>query len=603
MGRVDKGAWAEYGVGAALLASFLFCFLIPVFAFRQTGPLTNPIATISVNQAYVFAWLLTASAMLRARRKTRIIYWLTWAASAYYAAVYLMIGYRLYTGMVFDLRFALDSLPDVASTLQRTFNWRVLLAISLVAAGTLAMQKTLWRVVEGLPWGFRLRPGAVLVGLSAAMLIEPRPVGYVSPAVFDLAEVAMQGSVIVPLTQPVVLEPGRRGTGENLIFLQMESVNAMAGFGRASVGGRKYDGQYMPELVKLSQHGLLFPYFLGNGMQTSRALATVICGTTGNVGSPMTFHPAEIRGPCLSETLGAAGYTSIYFSGFPDLEFHGLSGFVKSKGFDELLGDDVLRPDDPVGDWGFEECNFYGRIFDYLRERYPEPKRLFVYIAVSRHHFPFSPDRKKKAVHVIEDPSNDFESYLNSLSEQDACLAKFWDEYSNYAAANTHLFVFGDHSWPLGVDGAGENERMSLEAFLTPLLYVAPTAKGSRERVIGIKRDAVVAQSDIQGTALELLGLAKGGNSFAGLLEGRETAEHESCEVFVQPYGGPAISVLRSAEKYSYLPESRTVLHWTIEDQVHELGPSIVRQGISYREFQSLYGCRRYRRELDRSPA
>ena len=226
-----------------------------------------------------------------------------------------------------------------------------------------------------------------------------------------------------------------------------------------------------------------------------------------------------------------------------------------------------------------------------------------MYIAVSRHHMPFQADPRKRSVHLIQNPANEFETYLNSLSEQDACLAEFWDDYSSYAGRNTHLFAFGDHSWPLAIDGTFYDERMRLQLFRTPLLYVAPLDGDEDNRVSGVNLDMIGSQSDIRGTALELLGFSTGGNSIAGLLQGREMSGHEACEVTVQPYGGAVVSVIRNNDKYSYLLDSQTVLHWTIVDQVRELGPSVVREGISYKEFQSLYGCRRYRPGLKNGPS
>jgi phosphoglycerol transferase MdoB-like AlkP superfamily enzyme len=414
----------------------------------------------------------------------------------------------------------------------------------------------------------------------------------------NLIEMSRGPTAILPLWPESSVPTGQRGNGQNLVFLQLESVNSAAGFGRSTAGGRAYDAVYMPELQRLSGKGVLIPYFWANDVQTIRALATVLCGTVGNLGGPIAFNLGLIRQDCLPATLRKSDYTSLYFSGFSDKQFHNLQQFTDRVGFDKLTGEEILKPGDPIGEWGFEECTFYRRVFETLREQHPNPERMFIYIAVSRHHIPYRTDPGKAAVHNIKNATTDLESYLNSLSEQDACLAIFWDEYSRYAAGSSHLFVFGDHSVTLGLDVPTDHRNLNLTNFLTPLLYIPPDDAERDGQTADAASQVVAGQADLAATSLELLGLGVGANSFANALEGRGAENHEACQVLVHPYGEPAVVVVRNTDKYAYLLEEKTILRWEIVDQVGERPPAVMGADISYEEFLSMYGCERYRRNL-----
>ena len=198
----------------------------------------------------------------------------------------------------------------------------------------------------------------------------------------------------------------------------------------------------------------------------------------------------------------------MYFSGFRDLSFHNIGEFLLQKGFQGVLGPDLMVDGPHSYSWGFDECEFFQRTLTYLSQRIPEPKRLFVQIAVSRNHYPF-PDGGFETARPFVNPENFVEQYLNSLAHQDACMDVFWKEQSAPMRATIRICSFLETTpGRSGINGNTFNEAGSnVENFAVPILYVPPRERRN-EFVVGA-RPAVrsVGQTDLPSTVESFWGL------------------------------------------------------------------------------------------------
>jgi len=244
--------------------------------------------------------------------------------------------------------------------------------------------------------------------------------------------------------------------------------------------------------------------------------------------------------------------------------------------------------------WGYDECEFFPKAFAYIRQQQPHPVRLFAQVVVSRNHFSFD-DNILDENRPFATPANFAERYLNSLGHQDNCLEVFWREFSAYAGENSHLFVFGDHSWPIGINGNSFNETGAHpENFAVPILYIPPGNR-CQEFAVGTRSDVWVAQADIPSTILELLDLGHGSNSFASLLKGENTTSYEDCHIVVQPYTDASINVMRKGYEYAYHLSTQTLTRINLTESLAEGPEFVVARQIPYSQFKSDYGCVRYR--------
>jgi hypothetical protein len=501
---------------------------------------------------------------------------------------------------IFDARFALDVGGDVLRTLRSTFGW----GLGFLAASLAFAAWTLWRYWWlGSEWIRLHRPRffaswTIVLPLALQLAIwklcdhEQR---LVWPEIATLVARAQSRAIVAPIF-PDTSDWATTG-GESVYLLQLESGSAHAVSGQLELEGRRYDGNYAPNLRRIAQDGVFFPFFWSNSVQSNRALENILCGITNNVGPALSYNPAKILSECLPAILRKAGYRTIFYVAFDDPQFMNYKQFSAALGFDEFRDAPSLGMPADRSSWGIDDCRFYSAVFDDLRRR-PQQEKRFVYIEVSAHHYPFAGRPEYARLHPFVLPQAPIEWYLNSWVEQDHCLADFYERYLDLTQGEAHLVITPDHSWPVGMHGNFLHDYGWYHAnFAIPFLYVPPRSRAAEFRT-GAAVNEQPSLAGLPPTILELLDGRARANSFAGVLRAQASlpVEHaEFCHILTQPYGGGAIVIQRTTEKLVYHVQRRRLERYDRLSDPQERSPQLVAEPIDYAEVRRRYYCHRYR--------
>jgi phosphoglycerol transferase MdoB-like AlkP superfamily enzyme len=393
---------------------------------------------------------------------------------------------------------------------------------------------------------------------------------------------------------------------ENVFILQLESINGLALNGDAIVDGKSYKGDFIPHMKAVAQDGVFFPHFWGNDIQTNRAQATILCGIVNNLKKAFSFRPEEIPSVCLPQQMKDSEYTTIAYRS-DRLGFANTGNFMTSIGFDEVHSDDIMKEGDRRYPWGWDDCTFYTRAFENLQSAHPEKAGLFAYFEVSMHHVGFEQKEEYKDVSVFPDAVTHMERYINSARAQDHCVGVFYDLFKEYAPENTHLIILGDHSWPFGIQGNTNNERIaSTDNFVTSLAYIPPRSRLSEFSSGKTVSTLRYSQTDIVPTIFSVLNRRSYENSFAFelaspveteepiLAHGMTKKNYEECHVLVQPYGGARTAIVHGPLKYTYHLDTRKLEKTNIDSDLLETHGEVLAEDISYSEFLDRFMCARF---------
>lgn len=364
--------------------------------------------------------------------------------------------------------------------------------------------------------------------------------------------------------------------GDVIFFVKQESLN-----------GLLLRPEITPQLLRASHDGILFKDFYANSIQSIRGYECILCGVPPNIEGALIdeYTPAELNDlNCLPRLFRSLGYHSLYF--FGGSRNPRIVRFAESIGFEQVLADDIMHPDDTKFDWGYREDVFYRRVDEYLQTRYPKDK-LFVFIDTgATNHTPFEvlDDNLKDKVPY---PNPDgFEQHLsNTTFVQDAYLGQFYDIFRKHYGSRGSLLVASDHSWPIAIHKNNiYNERGAYEEnFRIPVLLVPPSSKRN-EFAVGTTVAQHFSQMDIYPTVLNLLGLERRellGESFSPWLLNSQKfrrSEAERTKISVQPYGGGFISAVRYPEKYVFNVLDQSYTMFDLEKDPTEQSP-LVRAG------------------------
>lgn len=301
---------------------------------------------------------------------------------------------------------------------------------------------------------------------------------------------------------------------ESLIVVQLESVNSAVIFDGDPIP--------LPALEKVAQMGgVWIPHIWANHFGTHLGMSSILCGTSGIMSARFVL-PAD-GGPCMPERFRRAGFRTAFFYSFRDAEFYHIKDHVKTLGFDEFhYGSNLMRPEDPLFEWGYEDCRFYDRALENMKgSGLDVEKKAFVYLSVHMNHVPFS---NHLAVSHPFEPARDFrEKYLNSAYEQEICLGRFLEKVEALGRDDLNVLVVGDHGFP--VDSKWE----VYDGFATSLYFI-PAKRRQAEFKTGPRADALVGQDQIVNTMLELFGAPRVSSSFLWLLKGEDQpADYRSC--------------------------------------------------------------------------
>ncbi len=560
------------------------------------------------DHAVTFALALTL--LLMASRAGRLREWamgmVGFLGAVYGALLWGLIGYWLWSGHQFDARFALDVGGDVVRTLLATLGWQLVAMV----VGLFLFGATLWGYWRlGALW---LRSRSVEVFRSWAIALPLSLLGVIwglcaheQRLVWPELAVGLARVWNEPVVAPIFPDTASWPVqGEESVYvLQLESGSAHALSGSVELHGRRYDGDYAPNLRRLAKEGVFFPFFWSNSVQSNRALENILCAITNNVGQALSYNPAKIVSECLPAVLRRAGYRTLFYVAFDDPDFMNYRNFIRFIGFEEFRDARSLGMPVDVTSWGIDDCRFYDAVFQDLTQR-PVNEKRFVYIAVSAHHYPFAGRAEYAHLHPFVLPQAPIEWYLNSWVEQDHCLETFSAGFQRLTHGQAHLIVTPDHSWPVGMHGNHLNDYGWFdENFAVPFVYVPPRQRAAEFRT-GEILDVRPSLADLPPTVLELLDGKPRAGSFAGILYKGGDADvqknSEWCHLLVQPYGGGAIVIQRATEKYVYHLKRKRLERYDRLVDPEERAPELVAEPMEYSEVRQRYYCERYR--LSRPP-
>lgn len=591
-----KRAYGLFGLAVAVCAVIPALFL----SFKlEYGPIQQLLTLI--DHVLIFGIFLAVFLFLyHAKRSAWLKIVISLVAALYYLSISFIVGYWAYTGNPLDIFFFADSFESIASTAVGLFGWKLVLYIPVflvlgIFYFALFMMK--FHIIEKVRMRHLSISFLVLMIFVASEFSVSRasetPTGYISYEIQEALKTTRARYKIFP-TFPDNSHYSTRSF-ENFFILQLESGNAMAVNGNLTINGTVYDETYNPGMREIAKDGIYFPYFWGNTIQTNRAQETILCGITNNLGKAFSYNLDEIprNNTCLPSILSKMNYTTAFFRS-DELQFANTGRLMNIVGMNELHYDDIMQEGDLKFRWGYDDCTFYKRAFEYLKKKYPNPERLFIYFEVSSHHMMFDPIKEYEFVFKFNPSVNFIEKYLNSFLMQDYCTEKFYEEFKNYSSQNSHLLILPDHSWPVGTHGNNLNSKgANNENFLVPLVYIPPGNK-KNEFKIGKEEHEIFSETDIIPTIFDLLNGQSYQNSFAFALRGENKKMYENCHILIQPYDNPQVVIVNESTKYIYSVTDHKVIAYDLTEDWYEQHPIPVAEDLSYEDFANNYFCKRF---------
>jgi len=548
-----------------------------VFVAARVTASADLVAMIKLLGIAAFVW--HAAAFLRGSRAepwSRLA--LAAAGGLLWAAVLAMVAYQAVALDPFNFEEVVSSLYDARRTLVLSLGPHgVTLTVGAFAALLLVFGATAWALYRWLPAAARrLAPGprGAVLCLGLLCYFGANDLWYVVEQLVVFRKVDFARKYLPAPRFPDYSAAAIR-PGDSVFIVQLESVNADALFVRARGGApaRARVAQPGLETILKEGRGSLFPLFWANGTRTNRAWETILCAVSGNVGEALS--PARLaRRTCLPEQLARAGYATVFFYSYFELEFFNFGAIARQAGFREVAyGQGLMAEGDRRHRWAFDDCVFYRRAFERLAQR-PRGERMLAYFEVGMNHVPFETTAKYPEAHHFRPAKNTLEGYVNSLAEQDHCLLEFWRLFRQLGRDDVHLFVLPDHS--MLVSGIPAEEDT---VYATWLAYVPPARRAAEfppRTVVA----PVPSQAQLFPTILELLGAPPATGSFAFALRGEPAPPHyDDCHMM----GRHAVSLVvrRRQERAEYrLYSGEAVLP----------DGSVVRSDLN--SFQERFACR-----------
>ena len=98
-------------------------------------------------------------------------------------------------------------------------------------------------------------------------------------------------------------------------------------------------------------------------------------------------------------------------------------------------------------------------------------------------------------------------------------------------------------------------------------------------------------------TIFALLGSNQYQNSFIFELKKDQVANnYENCQILSQPYAGGQFAVIQDNDKYIYSILEKTLTYYNLQNDFYEKSPQIVKENLSFIDFQNQYFCPRYKK-------
>lgn len=250
---------------------------------------------------------------------------------------------------------------------------------------------------------------------------------------------------------------------------------------------------FTPNLLKLSEEGVFFPYHLANGRRSIEALPSLLCGLPSLLDEPISKSIFQgNKFVCMPELLKQQGYTNYFFHG-GSRGTMGFESYTLSHGFDRYFSREDY-PDDKAfdGTWGIFDGPFFDFFADHL-SKMPEPFMGAIFTLSSHHPYAVPEEFHNRF------PKGSLEIH-ESIGYTDYALGKFFQKIQNEEwAKNTIFIITSDHTQKL----ESSKFQNTIGHYRVPLLV-----RGPKEDLARLKNNKVTQHSDIPKTILELVGVS-----------------------------------------------------------------------------------------------
>ncbi|HET8564044.1 MAG TPA: sulfatase-like hydrolase/transferase, partial [Candidatus Binatia bacterium] len=363
----------------------------------------------------------------------------------------------------------------------------------------------------------------------------------------------------------------------NLFFVQLESLNADL-----------VNPSFTPRLTETARkHGIFFPRIQSSSVFTILAMETILCSVLPTLERNLAQSEALYKDlVCLPKILKRLGFRTLYFQAYPEPQFNNMDAFLQGIGFDEVHARDLMKPEDKLLKWGYAEDVFYRRVFHYL-ERFKD-ERVFAYVLVgSANHYPFFDEEHRAAFPHLNNqlpfpnPKGIQERMANTTFIQDYFFGRMYDElYVTKYSQNSHMVVFGDHSWPVGIhDGNTLNLNGAFQENFVTSLAVLPAKNHKQEYRFSNGKEVRSLHShlDLLPTILEMYRIHNlhyyGQSFFRELIGDVQENERRSCVLSVQPFAGGFIALIDYPIKQIFDLKRGLVTTYDLQRDPSELKP------------------------------
>jgi phosphoglycerol transferase MdoB-like AlkP superfamily enzyme len=328
------------------------------------------------------------------------------------------------------------------------------------------------------------------------------------------------------------------GKTNHIVMVQIESLNA-----------RLVSASTTPNFLEIARHGVFFPRFYGNSVQTILAQENILCSLPSSMESDLSRSGQSKAVACLPKLLKKAGYKNYFFES-GDLNFENSGSLMRDIGFDQVRGAEMGRENDPKYLWGLREDAFLDRAFENLSRMDSSAKSLVYLHMGPTNHWPFDWGVENKG---LPEQGAFKDRFAASMSRQDRYLAGLLERFDKiYPQKDYILLIYGDHSWPAAIQSDNFfNQRGALdENFLTSMAFIV----GGED--FGGKQVAEnYSHMDTLPTLMQLLGQPLHQNRFSRSYAGEITGASPGAQLdknilLIQPYSDRYVSLVRKNGKY-----------------------------------------------------
>jgi len=531
--------------------------------------------------------------LLRAVTGKTIVTLVSIAVSVYGTLCAALALYRIYTHEWLDLMVLLAIPRDTVATM------RIMVGDGLLAAAAVllllhAAVYCLGAIV--MAGAVAAEDGARRKTVAAAIVLVPGLAWAGAPhADLLVDEDRYRTAAVRPLMDrtPYTIAP------EAPVFLiQLESLNALAVNGEYETGGKRVLTDGIPVMRRLAAEGILFPHIWSVDVQTHRVQQAFLCGALRNMSSRPFFKQVLYEGGCLPDLFRKAGYKTVFLKGVDDPGFADAYKIMPVLGYQDVRFDEIMQPGDENHGWGYEEGIYFQRGMEYLERTYRPGERLFVHFAVSAHHVSFTRRRQDSFEWFRVPHAQQLEEYIASSRKQDAAVAPLVERIRRFTGGNAHIFVFGDHSYPIALYGAlWPWDGATVDNFVTVMLYLPPASRAS-EFALGRTVNTLYSQTDLAATLAELTSGKPHRNSLVPVMLRTPPAqfEYERCHVMTQPYGDHSVMIAHGETAYIYTVATRCIETVRLTYDPLRQHPVSRECDKTLEEFEERYMCARYRR-------